>query len=100
MDAAINRCIAYMAQTSSRGITYEAVDPEHHEMCYDPRTTRRPRTLIGAWFTVPVGRAISLSLSSVGGGSSSSSKFIRDDYSPWTALDVVRVSTRAVIRYL
>ena len=32
--------------------------------------------------------------------SSSSSKFIRDDYSPWTALDVVRVSTRAMIRYL
>ena len=31
---------------------------------------------------------------------SSSSKFIRDDYSPWTALDVVRVSTRAMIRYL
>ena len=31
---------------------------------------------------------------------SSSSKFIRNDYSPWTALDVVRVSTRAVIRYL
>ena len=30
----------------------------------------------------------------------SSSKFIRDDYSPWTALDVVRVSTRAMIRYL
>ena len=24
----------------------------------------------------------------------SSSKFIRDDYSPWKALDVVRVSTR------
>ena len=30
----------------------------------------------------------------------SSSKFIRDDYSPWTALDVVRVSTPAMIRYL
>ena len=30
--------------------------------------------------------------------SSSSSKLIRDDYSPWAALDVVRVSTRAVIR--
>ena len=30
----------------------------------------------------------------------SSSKFIREDYSPWTALDVVRVSTRAMIRYL
>ena len=27
-------------------------------------------------------------------------KFIRDGYSPWTALDVVRVSTRAMIRYL
>ena len=31
---------------------------------------------------------------------SSSSKFIIDDYSPRTALDVERVSTRAVIRYL
>ena len=33
---------------------------------------------------------------------SSSIEFIRDDYSPWTALDVVRVSTRAMIliRYL
>ena len=27
MDAAINRFIAYMAQTSSRGITYVTVDP-------------------------------------------------------------------------
>ena len=31
---------------------------------------------------------------------SSTSKIIRDDYSPWTALDVARVSTRAMIRYL
>ena len=30
----------------------------------------------------------------------SSSKFIGVNYSPWTTLDVVRVSTRAVIRYL
>ena len=30
----------------------------------------------------------------------SSSSFIRDDYSPWTALDVVRVSTRAVYYYV
>ena len=35
MNAAIDRCIAYMAQTSDRGITYETTDPEHPGMCYE-----------------------------------------------------------------